>query len=131
MRLQIRTPGDLQTLELVAAERPTPAAGQVEVAVSASSINFADVLAAFGRCPTFDGKQPQLGQDFAGVVTSRRARGHRTPSRRRSRRFRRRRMLGHVRHLRRTADRTIAGKPDRRAGRRGLHRIRHRVVRVV
>ena len=70
MRLQIRTPGDLQTLELVAAERPAPAAGQVEVAVSASSINFADVLAAFGRYPTFDGKQPQLGLDFAGVVTA-------------------------------------------------------------
>ncbi|HEV7361445.1 MAG TPA: SDR family NAD(P)-dependent oxidoreductase, partial [Mycobacterium sp.] len=70
MRLQVRTPGDLQTLELVAAERPAPAAGQVEVAVCASSINFADVLAAFGRYPTFDGKQPQLGLDFAGVVTA-------------------------------------------------------------
>lgn len=70
MRLQIRIPGDLQTLELVAAERPAPAAGQVEVAVSASSINFADVLAAFGRYPTIDGKQPQLGLDFAGVVTA-------------------------------------------------------------
>jgi NADPH:quinone reductase-like Zn-dependent oxidoreductase/acyl carrier protein len=55
---------------LAAAERPTPAAGQVEVAVSASSVNFADVLAAFGRCPTFDGRQPQLGLDFAGVVTA-------------------------------------------------------------
>ncbi len=70
MRLQIRTPGDLQTLELVAAERPAPAAGQVEVAVSASSINFADVLAAFGRYPTFDGKQPQLGLDFVGAVAA-------------------------------------------------------------
>jgi acyl transferase domain-containing protein/acyl carrier protein len=70
MRLQVRTPGDLQTLELVAADRPAPAAGQVEVAVGASSINFADVLAAFGRYPTFDGKQPQLGLDFAGVVTA-------------------------------------------------------------
>ncbi|ORB67817.1 sulfolipid-1 biosynthesis phthioceranic/hydroxyphthioceranic acid synthase [Mycolicibacterium tusciae] len=70
MRLPIRTPGDLQTLELVAAARPAPAAGQVEVAVNASSINFADVLAAFGRYPTIDGKQPQLGLDFAGVVTA-------------------------------------------------------------
>jgi acyl transferase domain-containing protein/acyl carrier protein len=70
MRLQIRTPGDLQTLELAAADRQTPEAGQVEVAVGASSINFADVLAVFGRCPTFDGQQPQLGLDFAGVVTA-------------------------------------------------------------
>ncbi len=70
MRLQARIPGDLQTLELIATERRTPQAGQIEVAVSASSINFADVLAAFGRCPTFDGKQPELGLDFAGVVTA-------------------------------------------------------------
>ena len=68
MRLQARIPGDLQTLELIATERRTPQAGQIEVAVSASSINFADVLAAFGRCPTFDGKQTELGLDFAGVV---------------------------------------------------------------
>ncbi len=70
MRLQIRSPGDLQTLELAAAERREPEAGQVEVAVGFSSINFADVLAAFGRYPTFDGRQPQLGLDFAGVVTA-------------------------------------------------------------
>ena len=70
MRMQVRNPGDLQTLELAAAERRAPKEGQVEVAVSASSINFADVLAAFGRCPTFDGRQPELGLDFAGVITA-------------------------------------------------------------
>ncbi|HTY29596.1 MAG TPA: polyketide synthase dehydratase domain-containing protein, partial [Mycobacterium sp.] len=69
MRLQVRTPGDLQTLELVASDRRTPDAGEIEVAISASSINFADVLAAFGRYPAYDGKQPELGLDFAGVVT--------------------------------------------------------------
>jgi acyl transferase domain-containing protein/acyl carrier protein len=70
MRLQVRIPGDLQTLELAAVDRQPPQAGQIEVAVSASSVNFADVLAAFGRCPTFDGQQPQLGLDFTGVVTA-------------------------------------------------------------
>ena len=70
MRLQVRVPGDLRTMELTAVERRAPEAGQIEVAVGASSINFADVLAAFGRCPTFDGKQPPLGLDFAGVVTA-------------------------------------------------------------
>ncbi|MCB0934441.1 MAG: type I polyketide synthase [Mycobacterium sp.] len=70
MRLQARIPGDLQTLEMIASERRAPEAGEIEVAVSASSINFADVLAAFGRCPTFDGRQPELGLDFAGVVTA-------------------------------------------------------------
>ena len=70
MRLQIRTPGDLQTLEFAAFDRVPPGPGQIEVAVSASSINFADVLVTFGRYQTADGQQPQLGTDFAGVVTA-------------------------------------------------------------
>ncbi len=72
VRLQIRTPGDLETLELVACDRVPPGPGQIEVAVSASSVNFADVLFAFGRFyyPEFEGRPPQLGTDFAGVVTA-------------------------------------------------------------
>nr|WP_309227868.1 MULTISPECIES: sulfolipid-1 biosynthesis phthioceranic/hydroxyphthioceranic acid synthase [unclassified Mycolicibacterium] len=70
MRLQIRTPGDLESMELVACEHVPPGPGQIEVAVGASSINFADVLVAFGRYPAFDGRLPQLGIDFAGVVTA-------------------------------------------------------------
>ncbi|HEX6401996.1 MAG TPA: sulfolipid-1 biosynthesis phthioceranic/hydroxyphthioceranic acid synthase, partial [Pseudonocardiaceae bacterium] len=70
MRLQIRTPGDLESMELVACDRVPPGPGQIEVAVTASSINFADVLVAFGRYPAFEGQLPQLGTDFAGVVTA-------------------------------------------------------------
>jgi polyketide synthase 5 len=70
MRLQIRTPGDLESMELVACDRVPPGPGEIEVAVTASSINFADVLVAFGRYPAFDGRLPQLGIDFAGVVTA-------------------------------------------------------------
>ena len=70
MRLQIRTPGDLDTLELISCERVTPGPGQIEVAVSTSSINFADVLAAMGLLPSADGDSPELGMDFAGVVTA-------------------------------------------------------------
>ncbi|PRC45404.1 polyketide synthase, partial [Mycobacterium sp. ITM-2017-0098] len=70
MRLQIRTPGDLETLELVAYERVTPGPGQIEVAVGTSSVNFADVLAAMGMLPTADADLPELGMDFAGVVTA-------------------------------------------------------------
>ena len=70
MRVQIRNPGDLQTMEFVAFDRVAPGPGQIEVAVTASSINFADVLAAFGRYPTFEGQPPQPGTDFAGVVTA-------------------------------------------------------------
>lgn len=69
MRLQIRTPGDLESLEVVACARSAPGPGQIEVAVHASSVNFADVLVAFGRYPTFEGYRQQLGIDFAGVVT--------------------------------------------------------------
>ena len=70
MRLQIRTPGDLETLELVACERVSPGPGQIEVAVNVSSINFADVLVAMGLFPDIDGGLPELGMDFAGVVTA-------------------------------------------------------------
>lgn len=70
MRLQIRNPGDVESLEFAAFERVAPGPGQIEVAVSASSVNFADVLVAFGRYPTFDGYKQQLGIDFAGVVSA-------------------------------------------------------------
>ena len=70
MRTQIRRPGDLDSMELVASDRVPPGPGQIEVAVGASSVNFADVLVAFGRYPSLDGRVPQLGIDFAGVVTA-------------------------------------------------------------
>ena len=70
MRLQIRTPGDLESLEFVAFDRVPPEPGEIEVAVTAASVNFADVLVAFGRYPTFEGYRQQLGSDFAGVVTA-------------------------------------------------------------
>lgn len=69
MRLRIRKPGDLQSLELVAAPRTPPGPGQIEVTVTASNLNFADVLVAYGRYPSFEGRLPELGADFAGVVT--------------------------------------------------------------
>ncbi len=69
MRMQIRTRGDMQTMELVAFERIPPGPGQIEVAVTASSINFADVLGVFGRYRGFE-PLPGLGTDFAGVVTA-------------------------------------------------------------
>jgi polyketide synthase 5 len=70
MRLQIRTSGDLQTMEYAAFDRIAPGPGQIEVAVTASSINFADVLVAFDRYSSFDARLPQLGVDFVGVVTA-------------------------------------------------------------
>ena len=70
VRWQIRTPGDLETMELAAFDRVPPGPGEIEVAVIASSLNFADVLSASGRYPGIDGDVPRLGRDFAGVVTA-------------------------------------------------------------
>jgi acyl transferase domain-containing protein/NADPH:quinone reductase-like Zn-dependent oxidoreductase/acyl carrier protein/NADP-dependent 3-hydroxy acid dehydrogenase YdfG len=70
LRLNIRVPGDLQSLEMVAFERRAPDAGEVEVAIHATSINFADVLCALGRYSSFDGEEQGLGLDFAGIVTA-------------------------------------------------------------
>ena len=70
MRMQIRAPGDLQTMEFAAFDRVPPGPGEIEVAVTASSINFADVLNAFGRYQSLDGILPKLGTDFAGVVSA-------------------------------------------------------------
>ncbi len=70
MRLQVRAPGDLQSAELAAYDRVPPGPGQIEVSVTASNLNFADVLLAFGRYPRLEGRLPQLGADFAGVVTA-------------------------------------------------------------
>ncbi len=70
IRLQVRTPGDLQSMELVACDRVPPGPGQIEVAVATSTINFADVLIAFGKFPVVDDRQPQPGMDFVGVVTA-------------------------------------------------------------
>lgn len=70
VRLQIRIPGDLETLELVGSGRVTPGPGQIEVAVSAAGVNFADVLIAMGLSPAPDDDSPALGMDFTGVVTA-------------------------------------------------------------
>lgn len=67
MRCQIRTPGDLRTLELVAVDRVSPGCGEIEVAVTATAVNYDDVRYARGGHP---GDVPVLGMDFAGVVTA-------------------------------------------------------------
>jgi polyketide synthase 5 len=70
MRCDIRTPGDVRTMEQVAFVRVPPGPGEIEVAVTASGVNYTDVLHALGRSPGIDGGVPKLGMDFAGVVTA-------------------------------------------------------------
>jgi acyl transferase domain-containing protein/acyl carrier protein len=69
MRMEIRSPGDLATLELVAIDRKAPGPGEIEVAVGESTVNFADVLATYGQLPDIEGRAPELGIDLAGVVS--------------------------------------------------------------
>jgi polyketide synthase 5 len=70
MRLHVRALGDPKSVELVTCERVRPGPGQIEVAVTTSSVNFMDVLLATGRLPAAGDHVPQLGMDFAGVVTA-------------------------------------------------------------
>jgi polyketide synthase 5 len=70
VRLRVRAPGDLETMELAAFHRVAPGPGQIEVAVTTSSVNFADVLVSLGRYPSIDERRPELGVDFVGVVTA-------------------------------------------------------------
>ncbi|OBG73984.1 polyketide synthase [Mycobacterium sp. E3298] len=65
IRLQVRIPGDLESMELVLHERRSPGPGEIEIAVSAAGLTDPDVLAALGQ-DTLRG----LGTDFAGTVTA-------------------------------------------------------------
>lgn len=68
VRMQIRQPGDLDSLELTVVPRRAPGAGQIEIAIGAASINFHDVLFAHGNYFAFEGVTPALGVDCAGTV---------------------------------------------------------------
>ncbi len=57
MGVRIHKPGDPESIELAAFDRVPPGPGEIEVAVTASSVNFADVLIAFGRYPSIDGSR--------------------------------------------------------------------------
>lgn len=70
VRVSIRTPGDFGSLELTTFERTVPEPGCIEVRVSASSLNYADILAASGRYPALSEQSAALGRDFAGIVTA-------------------------------------------------------------
>src|SRR5699024_203661 len=63
----IRTPGGLEHIEQVEHADPgQPAAGQIRVALHASSLHFHDLLVANGAIPTVDGRI--LMADGAGLV---------------------------------------------------------------
>lgn len=68
VRMAVRRPGDLDTLELTVVPRRAPGADQIEIEIGAASVNFHDVLFAHGNYSAFEGVTPALGVDCAGTV---------------------------------------------------------------
>ncbi|AUX29428.1 MULTISPECIES: non-ribosomal peptide synthetase/type I polyketide synthase [Sorangium] len=66
-RVEIAQRGLLEQLRVVAADRRAPAAGEIEIEVTASGLNFRDVLSALGMYP---GEAGPLGSECAGTVTA-------------------------------------------------------------
>jgi acyl transferase domain-containing protein/acyl carrier protein len=69
-RLETSAPGVLEGLTLRAATRRAPAAGQVEIEVEASGLNFRDVMKALDIYPGLPAGPPPLGDECAGRVVS-------------------------------------------------------------
>ena len=63
------TPGSLDGLQYVAAERVPPGSDQVEIRVTASALNFRDVLVAMDLYPGLSGPT-RLGGECAGEITA-------------------------------------------------------------
>ncbi len=69
--LSIATPGIIDNLTLQAAPRKTPGAGEVEIKVTATGLNFLDVMKALGIYPGLDpNAPPALGAECAGQVSA-------------------------------------------------------------
>jgi NADPH:quinone reductase-like Zn-dependent oxidoreductase len=66
--VRLRAPAGLGTLELVEADPPQPRAGEVQVRIRASSVNFHDDLVVHGKIPSADGRVPMT--DGAGEVVA-------------------------------------------------------------
>jgi acyl transferase domain-containing protein/NADPH:quinone reductase-like Zn-dependent oxidoreductase/thioesterase domain-containing protein/acyl carrier protein len=69
-QLRIAQAGSLDGLKFVPIERERPAAGQVEIEVHATGLNFSDVLKALGLYPGIKDAIVPLGIEASGVVTA-------------------------------------------------------------
>ncbi|CAI7975413.1 phthiocerol/phenolphthiocerol synthesis type-I polyketide synthase C [Frankia sp. Hr75.2] len=67
-RLEADRPGVLDQLHLHAVTRRPPQAGEVEIEVHASGLNFSDVMKAMGVYPGLAGAPPVIGGECAGTV---------------------------------------------------------------
>ena len=69
-RLASARPGFWDGLEYRPLRRQAPQAGEIEIAVSASALNFIDVMKAMGTYPGLDEKSSRLGGECAGRVVA-------------------------------------------------------------
>ncbi|MFD3422708.1 SDR family NAD(P)-dependent oxidoreductase [Streptomyces decoyicus] len=69
-RLRASRLGDLSSLEYAATGRRTPAPGEVEVRVTATGLNFRDVLTAMGLLPGDTDVRYRIGFECSGVVSA-------------------------------------------------------------
>jgi epothilone polyketide synthase D len=69
-RLEIDKPGVLEHLVLRATERRPPGPGEVEIAVQATGLNFADVMQAMGFVFGLNGGPVPLGAECAGRIVA-------------------------------------------------------------
>ncbi len=69
-RLQLDQAGRLDGLKVHAVKRIPPQAGQVEIGVALSALNFSDVLKTMGLYPGLNGQAPVIGGECVGVVTA-------------------------------------------------------------
>ena len=67
-RLEIPSPGVLDRLTLIQRPRQSPAPHEVEIEVKAASLNFRDVMKAFGIYPSESSDDDLPGDECAGVV---------------------------------------------------------------
>jgi len=69
-QLRITQSGSFDALSFVPVEREAPQAGQVEIEVRATGLNFSDVLKALGLYPGIKDAIVPLGIEASGVVTA-------------------------------------------------------------
>lgn len=69
-QLRITNPGSFDALKYVKFDRGAPAAGEVEMAIHATGLNFSDVLKALGLYPGIKDEIVPLGIEASGVVTA-------------------------------------------------------------
>ena len=66
--IQVENPGQSYALKIADAPKPTPAAGEVLIKVSAAGLNHADLAQAKGLYPPPPGASPILGMEVSGTV---------------------------------------------------------------